>query len=236
MKTQQNNANLCASCGAAMPGETVFCIHCGTAVNNGEKCPPQADPILPQSKILIGFSDRYNHPEILEAARKNRRATNIFMWILISASLIGFPVAGLLMDDFPFEESVVVGACIALVVLTVGLLALSGTKRPIWEGAVTNKSSKKKHEQRDGSSIVYSQFTVTIITDAGKKKTIVEKDSRRMMYDYLTVGDKVRYHPKFGTYEKFDKSKDRIIYCNVCSMMNPVQNDRCKRCSNLLFK
>lgn len=37
-------------------------------------------------------------------------------------------------------------------------------------------------------------------------------------------------------YEKYDKSKDRIIYCNVCSMMNPIQNDRCKRCNNLLFK
>jgi hypothetical protein len=40
----------------------------------------------------------------------------------------------------------------------------------------------------------------------------------------------------FGTYEKYDKSKDRIIYRNVCTTMNPIQNDRCKRCNNLLFK
>lgn len=56
------------------------------------------------------------------------------------------------------------------------------------------------------------------------------------MYDYLSVGDRVRYHPAFETYEKYDKSKDKIIYCNVCRMMNPVANDRCKRCDNLLFK
>jgi uncharacterized paraquat-inducible protein A len=56
------------------------------------------------------------------------------------------------------------------------------------------------------------------------------------MFDYLSVGDRVRYHPTFGTYEKYDKSKDRIIYCNICRMMNPIKNDRCKRCNNLLFK
>ena len=56
------------------------------------------------------------------------------------------------------------------------------------------------------------------------------------MYDYFKVGDRVRYHPAFATYEKFDKSRDSIIYCNVCSMMNPVSNDRCERCANLLFK
>ncbi len=51
-----------------------------------------------------------------------------------------------------------------------------------------------------------------------------------------TVGDRVRYHPRFGAYEKYDKSKDRIIYCIVCDEMNPIQNDRCKKCNNLLFK
>jgi hypothetical protein len=52
------------------------------------------------------------------------------------------------------------------------------------------------------SSLTYNEYTVAITTDAGRKKIIVEKDSRRDMYDYLNVGDKVRYHPKFGTYEK----------------------------------
>jgi hypothetical protein len=96
---------------------------------------------------------------------------------------------------------------------------------------------KTRHRGGENESYqTYTEFTTVINTDAGKKKKIVERDSGRLMYDYLTVGDRVHYHPMFGTYEKYDKSKDRIIYCNVCSTKNLIQNDRCKQCNNLLFK
>ena len=101
-------------------------------------------------------------------------------------------------------------------------------------GIVVNQYSKENYNDPDTTE-TYTEYTTIINTNAGKKKTIVEKDSGRHMYDYLSVGDRVRFHPRFGTYEKYDKFKDRI-YCNVCSMMNPIQNDRCKRCNNLLFK
>lgn len=161
------------------------------------------------------------------------------MWILVFVPLIGFPIAGLLIDEMPFGESLVIGVGIAIVMLIVNLLALWRTKQPMWEGVVVNQYSKEKSEHRGGEDDnyrTYTEYTTIINTDAGKKKTIVEKDSGRHMYDYLSVGDRVRYHPRFGTYEKYDKSKDRIVYCNVCTMMNPIQNDRCKRCNNLLFK
>ncbi len=131
------------------------------------------------------------------------------------------------------------GVGLAFVILIVGLFFLRGTKKPMWEGRVVDKSKKERRERRgkdDNYYRTYMEYKTFIKTDSGKKKTIVERDSGRHMYDYLEVGDRVRYHPSFGTYEKFDKSKDRIIYCNVCSMMNPIQNDRCKRCDNLLFK
>ncbi len=69
------------------------------------------------------------------------------MWILVFVPLIGFPIAGLLMDDFPFGESLVIGVGIALVMLVVNLLALRKTKQPMWEGVVVNKYSKEKSEQ-----------------------------------------------------------------------------------------
>jgi hypothetical protein len=46
--------------------------------------------------------------------------------------------AGLLMDDFPFEESAVIGAGIALVMLIINVFALHRAKQPMWEGVVTN--------------------------------------------------------------------------------------------------
>ena len=243
-KTQDSAPSVCAACGAKLPEGADFCIGCGAAVSPAVPQPMEpsraAAPERSQGGTgLVGFSDRYNCPEILAAAQKNKKFSIGCMWILFFVPLIGFPVAGLLMDDFPFGESLVIGVGIALVMLVVNLLALRKTRQPMWEGVVVNKYSKEKSEHRGGEDDnyrTYTEYTTIINTDAGKKKTIVEKDSGRHMYDYLSVGDRVRFHPKFGTYEKYDKSKDRIIYCNVCSMMNPVQNDRCKRCNNLLFK
>lgn len=234
----------CPNCGNKLPEGAVFCSGCGKAVNLRTPEPMEvsqaASSAPPQGGAgLVGFSDRCNSPEILAAAQKNKKSSIGCMWILVFVPLIGFPAAGLLMDDFPFGESIIIGMGIALVMLVFNLLALRRTKQPMWEGVVVNKYSKEKSEHRGGEDDnyrTYTEYTTIINTDADKKKTIVEKDSGRHMYDYLSVGDRVRFHPKFGTYEKYDKSKDRIIYCNVCSMMNPIQNDRCKRCNNLLFK
>ena len=231
----------CPNCGNKLPEGAEFCIGCGKAVNLRTPEPMEVSQAASSAPSqgdagLVGFSDRCNSPEILAAAQKNKKSSIGCMWILVFVPLIGFPIAGLLMDDFPFGESAVIGVGIALVMLIINVFALRRAKLPMWEGIVTNKFSKEKYEHKDNVSRTYTEYTVAITTDTGKKKTIVEKDSRRDMYDYLDVGDKVRFHPKFGTYEKYDKSKDRIIYCNVCSMMNPIQNDRCKRCNNLLFK
>ncbi|MDX9888740.1 MAG: zinc ribbon domain-containing protein [Anaerovoracaceae bacterium] len=243
-RTQAISPGVCAACGAKLPEGAEFCIGCGAAVSPASPQPMEpgqaAAPARSQGGTgLVGFSDRYNCPEILAAAQKNKKSSIGCMWILVFVPLIGFPIAGLLMEDFPFGESLVIGIGIALVMLAVNLLALRKARQPMWEGVVVNKYSKEKSEHRGGEDDnhrTYTEYTTIINTDAGKKKTIVEKDSGRHMYDYLSVGDRVRFHPRFGTYEKYDKSKDRIIYCNVCSMMNPIQNDRCKRCNNLLFK
>lgn len=239
-KLQQTAPNICASCGAEMPSDADFCISCGTAKGNEAPQPaPNGASYAPPSAGLVGFSHYCNHPEILAAAKGNKKFSIGCMWILTLVPLIGFPVAGLLIDDLPFGEAVIIGVGIAVVMLIFNLIALSRTKKPMWEGVVVNKYSKEKSEHRGGEDDnhrTYTEYTTIINTDEGKKKAIVERDSGRHMYDYLSVGERVRFHPTFGTYEKYDKSKDRYIYCNVCSMMNPIQNDRCKRCNNLLFK
>ncbi len=240
-RVKLDKKDICPSCGMGIPKGDDFCINCGTAVNRGAESSLQARRFNGKSENgnLIGFSDRFNSPEILEAAKKSKKSCLGCMWISVFVPLIGFPIAGLLMDDFPFMESLIIGGGLSFIILIVGLIFLRGTKKSMWDGRVVNKSEKECLERRgkdDNYYRTYMEYKTFIRTDAGKKKTIVEKDSGRHMYDYLAVGDKVRYHPSFGTYEKYDKSKDRIIYCNVCSMMNPIQNDRCKRCNNLLFK
>ncbi len=243
-KIQINAPEFCKACGGKLPNGAEFCVSCGIALNltaSEQMDPSQAAPSAPQhyGAQLVGFSDRCNSPEILATAQKMKKSSIGFLWILVFLPLIGFPIAGLLIDSLPFEESLVIGVGIALIMLVANLLALRKAKQPMWEGVVVNKYSKERSENRGGEDdnwVTYTEYTTVINTDMGKKKTIVERDSRRKMYDYLSVGDRVRFHPRFGTYEKYDKSKDSIIYCNVCTVMNPIQNDRCERCKNLLFK
>ena len=104
---------------------------------------------------------------------------------------------------------------------------------------VVNKYSKEKSEHRGGEDDdlrTCTEYITVINTDAVKEKNIVKYDSRWHMYDYISIGNRAHYHTRFGTYGKYDRSKDRVIYFNVCSTMNPIQNNRYKWCNNPLFK
>lgn len=247
-KVQKSSpAGICGSCGVKLSEEVAFCPHCGAPVGEAAKglpnVPAQTAATLPQSDIplqhqavLVGWSERSHDPQILEAARKNKKSAVGCAWIFVALFPIGFLLAGLFIDEMPLGEGLIIGTVLGVLMLIINFMRIKDMKKPVWEGVVTEKFQKERRRHRDDNADTYTEYTTVIRTDAGKKKRIIEKDSRRDMYDYLAVGDRVRYHPAFGTYEKYDKSKDRIIYCNVCSMMNPVENDRCKRCDNLLFK
>ncbi len=114
----------------------------------------------------------------------------------------------------------------------------------MWEGVVVNKYKKEKYD-RSGSEVAdyskyYTEYTVEIQTTEGKIKKVVNVDRGTafglILYDQVSIGDRIRYHPTFNLYEKYDKSKDPHIECAICHMVNPIANDRCKRCNNLLFK
>lgn len=236
-KILQEKNTFCTTCGNKIPPGTAFCTNCGSGTNVSNNTPdiPQTLNSKKES-TLIGFSDVYNHPEIIAAAKKDRKSSIGCVWIFFFVPLIGFPIAGLTIESFPFGESVIIGIGLSLIILLLGLIALKGSKKPMWEGSVTKKYKKNKVKTENNENISYTLYTVEIRTDSGKKKTIVERDGDRDMYNYLAVGDRIRYHPKFRTYEKYDKSKDSNIYCNICSTVNPIKNDRCKKCNNLLFK
>lgn len=230
----------CGNCGTKLPDEAAFCGNCGTPVPKAKKekhRPLSQASISPQDKSLVGWSPNSNDPEILEAARQNKKSAIGCAWFFMLFFPIGFILAGLLIDEMPLNEAIIIGVGLGVLMLVINLWRIKDMKAPQWEGVVIEKYKKERREhKKDDSMTTYTELTTIIKTEAGKKKRITERDSERHMYDYLAVGDRVRYHPSFGTYEKYDKSKDRIIYCNVCRMMNPISNDRCKRCNNLLFK
>jgi len=58
--------------------------------------------------------------------------------------LFGFVAAGLLIEELPFGEAVVIEVGVALFMLVANLIALRRAKKPAWEGVVINKSSKDR--------------------------------------------------------------------------------------------
>ncbi|MDW7669506.1 MAG: hypothetical protein SCJ93_11835 [Bacillota bacterium] len=48
-----------------------------------------------------------------------------------------------------------------------------------------------------------------------------------LKYNYYQTGDKVRHHAELNTLEKYDKSKDKIIFCNACAYLNDIEDEYC---------
>ncbi len=194
--------------------------------------------MLEEQRPLVGWSAVANSPEMVETIKKNKRSVVGWTWVFTLLFPVGFLIAGLLSDEVPLNEALIIGIGLGLLMLAINLWRISGMKKPVWDGLVMNKLEKKryKRDHDNGSSQSYMEYIVLIRTEQGKKKRIVEGQRGRAMYDYLDVGDRVRYHPALETYEKYDKSKDQVIYCNVCRLRNSIRNDRCDRCKNLLFK
>ncbi|MPN26671.1 hypothetical protein SDC9_174096 [bioreactor metagenome] len=123
--------------------------------------------------------------------------------------------------------------------IVISLVRVNNMKKPIWDGRVVNKTEKRKTKTEnygdDEHLVHYMEYTVYLQGADGSKKKIRIQNNREW-YDYLNIGDYVRYHPSFSTYEKYDKSHDSYIFCNICGKKNDIRENYCCFCKSLLFK
>ena len=220
----REGASFCENCGAAVPAEAAFA---GTgAVRNGIPAP--------------GFSDRVDHPEILAAVKKNRKASGIFGLFIVPLPLIGFFLYSLFSDEMETSNALLIGGIVSAVFLVFALfgMARSGARNG-YEAVVVSKKSVRtyRHQNSDHNEMV-TEFRTIVRTSDGKQKKITEWDGSQVWaYNYLNVGDRFRYHPQFAfPYEKYDKSTAPFIGCVSCGFQNSVMNDRCQRCGVPLLK
>lgn len=249
---QKLSPGFCISCGTEFDEGSSFCGSCGTPLQgttvshstaiSGQVSSSGSDlgqqgTLQNDGSSLTGWSSKCNDPEILEAAKKRKKFTAGCLWLFVTLFPLGFLILNFFVKELPFFDAIVIGTGVGLFITLINLWFSRDMKKPPWEGVIIDKSKKERRQNKDDESMAtYTEYTTVVRTDAGKKKRIIEKDSRNFMYSYLKVGDRVKFHPAFSAYEKYDKSKDRIIYCIVCSAMNPIKNERCKKCNNYLFK
>ena len=175
-------------------------------------------------------------PQIVARAEKNKKAAWAFTIFLAIAFPVGFTIAGFAVDDMPIEEAVIIGFGLGIMMLIIGLVRIASMKKGIWEGTVVDKYKKNKIEHTSDDSTHYRMhYTIVVKEESGKSHKLNYVDNAAM-YDYFNVGDRIRCHQAFGTYEKYDKSRDSYIFCNVCGKLNDITNDTCVSCHMPLFK
>lgn len=103
---------------------------------------------------------------------------------------------------------------------------------------IDKKVKKKTENQGSGDDTYYSsylEYSIKIKGDHGKKKILKWKNNTTI-YDYYEVGDQVRYHGQLKSFEKYDKSKDEIIFCKACFTKCNIVDEFCSRCKCPLLK
>lgn len=231
--------NFCVFCGAQTNG-AAFCPHCGAAQNPG---PPAGAGAVRLGIPYPGYSDRVNHPEVLAAAKKNKKAAGIFGLILVPLPVIGFLIYSKVSGDMELSQALIIGGCVSAVFLIFALIGLiRGRAGAGYEGVVVGRETRlvQRHKNSGGDSrrSMITEYITRVQTTDGKSKKIVERDGSQIWaWNYLAQGDRFRYHPQFAfPYERYDKARAPYLACVACGTKNPVVADRCKKCGVPLLK
>ncbi len=235
---------ICPNCGNDSDKSIRFCVECGSllpqaADNQTTEPVMERDPV--GNKALIGFSERINDPAFASYRRQTTAWSFIFAGILAVIVIVGFFIYGETSSEMDNPEALYIGLGIGGMFLTIALLStISRAMVKQWDGVVIDKKVEKKtrrNKDSDGRYYVerYTLYTVVFKTDRGKilNRSVDDDDT---VFNYFEIGDRVRQHKGLGTLEKYDKSRDSIIFCNACSTLNDINDDKCLRCSCPLLK
>ena len=219
----------CVNCGTQITESASFCPACGGGIN-------QASRGAPPPAVLRGFSPRISDPAFEKYIKNSNRWSAIVSIILAVAAVIGFYIAGEMgAEGMSNPGSLFVGLGIGGMFLVIALFQIRGRKRGgTWDGTVEDKTVKKKTRQDEYSVEEYLEYSVIVRGDHGKRHVIKTRSGD--LYNYFTVGDRVRHHAGLNTLEKYDKTGDKFIPCNACGTLCDINEEACFRCKCPLLK
>lgn len=227
----------CNQCGTIISEGAKFCKNCGNQVSETT----QNESTQNSAIGTVGYSNKIYDPAFSKYVKNSSKYALGFGIFLAVAAVIGFYIAGEVSNELDNPESLMYGFIIGGMFLLISLFTvLSKNKGTTWDGVVEDKKIERKRRRvNSGNDDSYMQnytvFTVFIRANDGKKHEIriEDNDSR---YNYFQIGDQVRHHKGLNSYEKFDKSKDSIVFCNACATINQMNEENCHRCKCPLLK
>lgn len=221
----------CQHCGEEMPEKAKTCPSC-----EGEQSRQETESSLTNRK-LVGFSDRINDPRIAAVMKKINSSGMVFTYILAVVAVLGFTVVGAAeVGGFELPSAAYMGLAIGGLLVVIGFFQRAGAKKDkTWDGTIVDKKTKEASysERRQGD--YQTQYLLYIRRDDGKTKKI---SCTKEYFDYIRICERVRHHAGTADYilEKYDKSRDSIIFCIACTSKNDIKNDLCYRCKCPLLK
>ena len=239
------NNKFCTECGQRLEEGVKFCPNCGNAVpaaaagtetQNNTYTPNDTPNYSPN--YTPGFSTRIHDPEINAALRRTRSISRVFLLISIPIPVVVASIYALVTKEMELGKAIIGGAVVSGIILLINFLTgMSHSAKNSYEAVVIDKKYEYDHKTNDSTTNEYVYKTIVRTTD-GHKKVIQETSHMpRSAYEYLSVGDRFRYHPQLAyPYEKYDKSKDGFVYCACCMTKNDLSGDRCQKCGVPLLK
>lgn len=228
---------ICKNCGAQLDDSDKVCRYCGAPLTPGvPTATPYAVPVSAPPTGSVGYSRLADSEEVVAALKKNNRVSNIAVAVFVVLPFLGFLIYGAVSDKMDIGKAAVYGLIVSAVFAFASLIVAIRHKldKP-FEGIVADKKKSIRmgnSQVRGGKS--RTKYTVRFDCEDGKRR---KKEVSIPVFDYLEIGDRVRYLPKFPQpYEKYDKRKDGDVLCMFCSRRNPLTETTCSFCHKPLIK
>jgi hypothetical protein len=229
----------CSNCGILLPEAALFCNNCGAASSiSAQTHAVNNDETHSVGSQLVGFSTKINDPSFLKYSKNTNRSSFIFLAILAIASIVGFPIYGIITGEMDLPYSLFYGIGLSALFAVFAIYQQIKIKLDTtWDGTIVDKQSSRKTSYNRNLKRYTSHTEHALVvkrTDGKVVRDVMTKSS--VVYDYYNIGDVVRHHKGFNAYEKYDKSGDYNILCIACLTINDIRNDWCSRCKCALLK
>lgn len=198
-------------------------------VNTEKKIKINLKREVPKKKRRIGYSKVVSTPEFIAKLRQHNFKNLLKGLLLIIAPTVFLFVYSLFPNGGTSGDAIKFGLGIGVVIsLFLSIIFLQRTFGKPWEGIVMSKKFETRTRQKGKyHTETYVVYVLTLITDTGKTKYIEEYDHSGYYYEHFNVDDRVKYHPSFDYYEKFEKTNDRVVLCPFCSKVVSIEQNKC---------
>ena len=186
----------------------------------------------------VGFSKVLSSPLFISKHRQYNLKIFIISLFFIPLPIVFLMIYSNFEPDFGTSDAIKYGLLLsALFSFFLLIIYLQRAYGKPWEGVIVYKDVEQRRRRRNKYSYeYYDVYVIKITTDSGSSKTIEEYNYSDYYYSHFNVGDRIKYHPSIGYYEKYDKTNDYELLCPFCSTVTSIERNQCKKCGTPLIK